>query len=272
MSCDSMDSNSDCYAYSASRNPSDVHKNQNSELEVGQVRWFYRDACDKRWLPFNGCDSINLELSYRSLLACNMTNTLGSCGHFTNRTGECSSNPEVPVRGGLFVAKVVQRCCFPIYWSGDKCPILRGTWFRECYNDNLEPLDDESMVERLEVEYTTRHLKTCNSLKSLRKSFYSSGNLFSKSDSGSPFQSVASAPVFQCSDVGETIGESPTQTSESLCEDFPIESESHLNDSSNTPSVLKKEFPTKQFTSLIATLIGMERTNCIFIMNQLVCT
>ncbi|VDQ01320.1 unnamed protein product [Trichobilharzia regenti] len=209
--------------------------------QVCRVRWFYREGNNKRWVSFNGSDSINLEFTYRSHQA-----SCKSCHNSASRTPtscepkQYCTKPKVSVRGGLYEANVIERRCVPVYWSDDKCPtsILRGTWFREGYSGTLEPLDDESMAERLEAEYNTWYLKT---YQSPRKSMCSKNDMFAKSHSGSLLHSVLSAPVLHSPDTIESVSETFIQTPESsFCENFPSVNGSDLDDNSSAPTALKK--------------------------------
>ncbi|CAH8569602.1 unnamed protein product [Dicrocoelium dendriticum] len=129
------------------------------------VRWFHKCSGDKRWTPFSGYDSLNLESRHRSfcaelppvLLSASCPSDLGSD---TPTRKFCSPKPNfsdrviVSVKGGLYDVDIRNRLCLPVYWTGKPMRVLRGTWFRESTSGSLEPLDDESMVDQLETDYS----------------------------------------------------------------------------------------------------------------------
>lgn len=77
-----------------------------AELMPEEVRWFYRDEADKRWVPFIGYDSLRIETKFRELR------------EFGPEGG--AQNEHIIVRGGLFEVDVISRKCVPIYWTGEK--------------------------------------------------------------------------------------------------------------------------------------------------------
>lgn len=76
-------------------------------LSPSKVRWFYKDEAAKKWIPFNGYDSIKIELSHLQLSRC-MT-------RYSNEIDD-SFKPLV-VRDGLYEVDVVTKQCYPIYWE-----------------------------------------------------------------------------------------------------------------------------------------------------------
>ena len=80
-------------------------------LKPDRVRWFVKE--DKKWLPFNGSDSLAIEQCFLQIQV------------IENRT-EDSTKPlntskiyEMPtVKGDLYEVDVVARECKPIYWKG----------------------------------------------------------------------------------------------------------------------------------------------------------
>lgn len=114
---------------------------QVQELLVEEVRWFYRSGKKKKWRSFNGCDSINIELEWRRI---------------SNSENEIE---RVCVRGGMYEVDVIERKCYPVYWSSfnltgveDSCEIMRGMWF---YDGSFVPLDEE-LATRIEGEHMER--------------------------------------------------------------------------------------------------------------------
>ena len=80
-------------------------------LRVERVRWFVKE--EKKWIPFNGCDSLAIENCYRQILSLEARDE--DCAKVLNT----STIYEVPaVKGGLYEVDVVARECFPIYWNG----------------------------------------------------------------------------------------------------------------------------------------------------------
>ncbi|CAH8489511.1 unnamed protein product [Schistosoma rodhaini] len=253
MFCDSVSptSNPSC---SSSTNSINVHMSDNPVLKVEQVRWFYRDSTNKRWIPFNGYDSINLELNYRSRLVCDKSDCLfDQTGSKICNSEHPSVNHKVSVRGGLYEADIDGRCCVPTYWPVERCPtrILRGTWFREGYGGTLEPFDDELMTERLEAEYITWYTRK-NRNVIWDKPLYSSSSLFTRIDVSTPLHSVVSAPTLQYADTiktSESVAEN-SQSSRSENKDSTIGVENYSDDNVCGSTVPKKRVPcqTIQFT------------------------
>lgn len=82
------------------------------EIHPEDVRWLYRDASKKKWIPFIGYDSLRVEFKYRELVV-------------------TASDPDktvemIVVRGGLYEVDVISRKCYPLFWSGklSKFPLL----------------------------------------------------------------------------------------------------------------------------------------------------
>ncbi|CAH8438518.1 unnamed protein product [Schistosoma turkestanicum] len=246
MSCDSSSPTPNCDD-SLSTNSRYASKSDHFSLEVEQVRWFYRDSNNKRWKPFIGFDSINLELNYRSRLGCNTSDyEFNQVAPVVCNSEWSAVNHKVYVRGGLYEADIDRRCCVPIYWPDEKCPtrILRGTWYREGHNGTLEPLDDESMAERLEAEHITCLLRKARNIAIPDKSLCSDGSLFTRSNS-TPVHSVVSAPTLQYTYI-TTKGEPVTGTYQSCDfknEDFANGKKTHSDDNICGPTVLKKRVP-----------------------------
>lgn len=80
-------------------------------LKPERVRWFEKD--DKKWVPFNGSDSLAIEHCYQQIKA------LESRFEDSTKILNSSSIYEMPtVKGGLYEVDVVARECKPIYWKG----------------------------------------------------------------------------------------------------------------------------------------------------------
>lgn len=80
-------------------------------LKPDRVRWFVKE--DKKWVPFNGSDSLAIEHCYLQILA------LENRNEDSSKLYNTSSIYEMPtVKGGLYEVDVVARQCTPIYWEG----------------------------------------------------------------------------------------------------------------------------------------------------------
>ena len=93
--------------------PSSIEKHLETlkPLKADRVRWFVKE--DKKWIPFNGSDSLAIERCYGHIMA------------FESRVEESTKLPntspiyEKPVvKGGLYEVDVVGKECKPIYWKG----------------------------------------------------------------------------------------------------------------------------------------------------------
>ena len=74
------------------------------ELRPEEIRWFYRSDSSKKWSSFIGYDSLRVECRFRALAV--------------DSDGDIDVEERILVRGGLFEVDVVNRKCFPVYWSG----------------------------------------------------------------------------------------------------------------------------------------------------------
>ena len=99
--------------YSKFQRPSSIEKHLETlqQLKADRVRWFVKE--DKKWIPFNGSDSLAIERRYRHIMA------------FESRVEDSTKLPntspiyEKPVvKGGLYEVDVVGKECKPIYWKG----------------------------------------------------------------------------------------------------------------------------------------------------------
>ncbi|XP_038074819.1 phospholipase DDHD1-like [Patiria miniata] len=106
------------------------------KLKVNKVRWFYKDDSNKKWVPFIGYDSCQLEWKYRKI-------------HYEQgEVGEVDAE-RVLVRGGLYEVDILEKKCLSLYWSDEKVDVMRGTWF---YYANSEPLE-EGIATQIETEH-----------------------------------------------------------------------------------------------------------------------
>ncbi|XP_061437114.1 phospholipase DDHD1-like isoform X4 [Lethenteron reissneri] len=109
------------------------------ELGPEEVRWFYRDE-RKAWKPFNGYDSLQVELAYRRYHA-------GAGG------GVGEDIEPVCVRGGLYEVSVASKECYPVYWQeAERVAVMRGQWF---VDGTWQPLEEEDS-DLIETEHLAR--------------------------------------------------------------------------------------------------------------------
>ena len=80
-------------------------------LKPDRVRWFVKE--DKKWLPFNGSDSLAIENCFLQIQVIENRN------EDSTKPLNTSEIYEMPtVKGGLYEVDVVARECKPIYWEG----------------------------------------------------------------------------------------------------------------------------------------------------------
>ncbi|XP_076641510.1 phospholipase DDHD1 isoform X2 [Halictus rubicundus] len=87
-----------------------------------QVRWFYRDGVDKRWVEFCGYDSLRIEnawRNYQDLISSNI-DTLNNLPHIE----------KIVVKGGMYDVEIDKMKCISIY-----CPVLHTEHFPEFHVD-----------------------------------------------------------------------------------------------------------------------------------------
>lgn len=125
---------------------------QVEKLNVEEVRWFYQSGKKKKWKPFIGNDSISIESEWRCV------------------SKSDNEIKRVCVRGGMYEVDVLEKKCYPVYWSSfnlngveEAVRILRGTWF---YDQSFIPLD-EKLANKIEAEHMERW-KDC-SLEEVKK-------------------------------------------------------------------------------------------------------
>ncbi|XP_046382398.1 phospholipase DDHD1-like [Ischnura elegans] len=149
---------------------------KDGELAPEEVRWFHKSENDKRWIEFSGYDSLRIEQTYRQSFyerqarllqvldnknssegddVSSVPNGVGkNCSKFNDGSPKDSlpsaslENPleirtsEIPkrigVRGGMYEVDLESWKCGSIYWPGEECPIMRGTWF---YDGTWQPLE-----------------------------------------------------------------------------------------------------------------------------------
>ena len=80
-------------------------------LKPDRVRWFVKE--DKKWIPFNGSDSLAIEHCFLQIRM--IENRIED----STKPLNTSMMYEMPtVKGGLYEVDVVARECKPIYWKG----------------------------------------------------------------------------------------------------------------------------------------------------------
>ncbi|XP_076812132.1 phospholipase DDHD1-like [Clavelina lepadiformis] len=114
------------------------------KLRVDEVRWFYCTKKKKKWKPLLGFDSIRVEKEWR---------------RYASKKCQEEDVKRICVRGGMYEIDVIERKCYPVYWSFveltksdsvDWIPVHRGTWFFEV---NWQPLDEDLAVRVEEQHY-----------------------------------------------------------------------------------------------------------------------
>ena len=79
------------------------HLDELRALQKHRVRWFYKEG--KKWVPFNGRDSLVIEEEWQALqneeIDCDIEKSYGPT-----------------VRGRLFEVDIKGRVCHPLYWKG----------------------------------------------------------------------------------------------------------------------------------------------------------
>ena len=133
---------------------------QVTELKCSEVRWFYQEPKGASWTPFNGRDSIMLEIKYRKEKRIELDETIQtiydeSLSHYkmdaldesepeNGGAGEGSHHekPMVVVLNGQYRVNKENTRIDPIYWKEDSKEIRRGTWFTPDYQPLEMPLSD----------------------------------------------------------------------------------------------------------------------------------
>lgn len=78
-------------------------------LTSEQIRWFYKDGVDKRWVEFCGYDSLRIEMAWR-----NKENRDDKEVDVVNEMPP----KRVVVRGGMYDVELDHMRCVSIYWPG----------------------------------------------------------------------------------------------------------------------------------------------------------
>ncbi|XP_015126748.1 phospholipase DDHD1 [Diachasma alloeum] len=104
-------------------------------LAPEEIRWFYKDGVDKRWVEFCGYDSLRIEDAWRKKLEKerNANETNDDC-------------ERVVVKGGMYDVKLDDMKCVSIFWAGEEWEIMRATWYYEASWIPLE-LEHSRVIE-----------------------------------------------------------------------------------------------------------------------------
>ncbi|XP_071441965.1 phospholipase DDHD1-like isoform X2 [Hetaerina americana] len=123
---------------------------KDGELAPEEVRWFHKSENDKRWIEFSGYDSLRIEQTYRKTfyerqarlrqVHDNKSTPEGNVSSVQNGLEVRSSEIQkrIGVRGGMYEVDLESWKCGSIYWPGEECVIMRGTWF---YDGTWQPLE-----------------------------------------------------------------------------------------------------------------------------------
>lgn len=79
-------------------------------LTPEEIRWFYKDGVDKRWVEFCGYDSLRIEKIYQDRQELLQKNNI-----------EINNLPpaeKIVVRGGMYDVEIDNMKCVSIYWPG----------------------------------------------------------------------------------------------------------------------------------------------------------
>ncbi|XP_026668427.1 uncharacterized protein LOC113464185 [Ceratina calcarata] len=79
-------------------------------LTAEQIRWFYKDGVDKRWVEFCGYDSLRIESAWRNY------------EHLLSKSNDATFDPppieKIVVRGGMYDVELDKMKCVSIYCQG----------------------------------------------------------------------------------------------------------------------------------------------------------
>lgn len=80
-------------------------------LTPEEIRWFYKDGVDKRWVEFCGYDSLRIEKIYQD-----RQDLLSKSNSETNNLPPAE---KIVVRGGMYDVEIDNMKCVSIYWPGE---------------------------------------------------------------------------------------------------------------------------------------------------------
>ncbi|CCD70557.1 Intracellular phospholipase A1 [Caenorhabditis elegans] len=130
-----------------------------TELKCSEVRWFFQEPKGTLWNPFNGRDSIMLEIKYRKEKGIELDEAMQeiydeSLTHYkmemkdepeieNGNIGMEQEKPMVVVMNGQYKVNKDNSKIDPIYWKDDSKEIRRGSWFSPDYQPLEMPLSDQ---------------------------------------------------------------------------------------------------------------------------------
>ncbi|VDK23855.1 unnamed protein product [Anisakis simplex] len=129
--------------------PPRTKKRRVTELKCSEVRWFYRrKVVETKWTPFAGCDSLMLEVYWRSKFGVDLD--VQTSQHLSGNSALTAN--KIAVMDGLYtVADDGMTMIQAIYWKGsdDEMEIRRGTWFLV---ESLQPINPD-MADPIEKHH-----------------------------------------------------------------------------------------------------------------------
>lgn len=82
-------------------------------LKPEQIRWFYRDDVNKRWMEFCGYDSLKIEYAWRVKKNIDRDNLENNCNF-------SPESERIIVRGGMYDVELESMKCVSIYCPGEE--------------------------------------------------------------------------------------------------------------------------------------------------------
>lgn len=79
-------------------------------LTPEEIRWFYKDGVDKRWVEFCGYDSLRIEKIYQ--------NRQDLLNKYDAEVHNLPPAEKIVVRGGMYDVEIDNMKCVSIYWPG----------------------------------------------------------------------------------------------------------------------------------------------------------
>lgn len=92
------------------------------KLKPEEIRWFYKDGVDKRWIEFCGYDSLRIENAWRQKehLNDNSDDSHDAVGHNDDDADNNTKDVDnVVVKGGMYDVELDNMKCVSIYWPGN---------------------------------------------------------------------------------------------------------------------------------------------------------
>uniref|UniRef100_A0A8R1EQU9 DDHD domain-containing protein n=1 Tax=Caenorhabditis japonica TaxID=281687 RepID=A0A8R1EQU9_CAEJA len=129
-----------------------------TELKCSEIRWFYQEPKATLWTPFNGRDSLMLEIKHRKEKRIELDEAMQeiyneSLAHYkmempdsdeeSLKNGGGEEKLMVVVLNGQYRVNKENSKIDPIYWKDDTKEIRRGSWFSPDYQPLEMPLADQ---------------------------------------------------------------------------------------------------------------------------------